>query len=298
MHFEWSERVFAWTRNAEAFQLDELAFALLTLAVGLVWFALRRWREARRELESRLATQALLAEALAAQRRLAQQSITVQEHERKRIARELHDELGQFIQAIKIDAVAIRDSADGAAHEPVESTRDVTAERARSIITSANHVQDSVARLIRELRPVGLDELGLSAAIEHCVEGWRNRLAPTRLSLVLDSRVDQLDEATSLTLYRIVQEALTNCARHARATRVDLKLSWCEDEPTGSPQVLVQVEDDGAGADVNAVGAGLGLVGMRERLAALGGSLQLDSRPQAGFRLRARLPVGSGAIVA
>jgi signal transduction histidine kinase len=283
MHFEWSEKLFAWTRNAEAFQLDELAFALLTLAVGLAWFAARRSSEAREELLARLRAQALLAEALANQRALAQQAISLQEGERKRLARELHDELGQFVQAIKLDAVAIRDADHGTA----------LVERARSILTSANHVQDSVARLIRELRPVGLDELGLTAAIEHCAQGWRNRLAPTRLSLQLDERVDQLDEATGLTLYRTVQEALTNCARHARASRVNLALSWREEPGDLRPEVLVQVEDDGVGVDLAAAGPGLGLVGMRERLTALGGSLTLETQPGAGFRLLARVPVAT-----
>jgi two-component system, NarL family, sensor histidine kinase UhpB len=146
--------------------------------------------------------------------------------------------------------------------------------------------------LIRELRPVGLDELGLAAAIEHCVEGWRTRLAPARLSLAVDERIDRLDETTSLTLYRAVQEALTNCVRHSHANRVDVCIAWCDGHDRALPDVLLRVEDDGVGADLAATTSGLGLVGMRERLVALGGSLVVESSPRAGLRLVARVPAG------
>jgi two-component system, NarL family, sensor histidine kinase UhpB len=288
IHFQWTERLFAWTRRLESLQLDELTFVLLSLALGLAWFAARRWRGARRALAARVAIEARLARTLDEQRRLARQFVEQQEHERKRLARELHDELGQFVNAIKLDAVSIRaTSADAAAAGASE-----VCARARSIVASADLVHESVARLIGELRPVGLDELGLSAAIEHCADQWRARLEPASLSLSIDEHVDALDEACTLALYRTVQEALANCARHARATRVEVRVEWNEGtgaEPRGA---LVRVADDGVGADLGAAPGGLGLVGMRERVTALGGSLSLESAPRAGFRLLARVPAG------
>jgi two-component system, NarL family, sensor histidine kinase UhpB len=164
------------------------------------------------------------------------------------------------------------------------------AARARSIIAGADLLRESVARLIGELRPVGLDELGLSAAIEHCASLWRVRLEPASLSLAIDEHVDALDEARTLALYRTVQEALANCARHARATRVDVRVEWHEGagaEPRGA---WVRISDDGVGADLRATPGGLGLVGMRERVTALGGSLSVERAPRAGFRLVARVP--------
>src|SRR5262249_20902162 len=156
---------------------------------------------------------------------LAQQFVELQERERKRLSRELHDELGQFVNAIKLDAVAIRVAAADGPGRPQTEVLD----RSRSIITNTDLVHESIARLLRELRPVGLDELGLTAAIEHCADTWRSRLEPARVSLSIDEHIDTLDEARTLALYRIIQEALTNCARHARsATRVDIRVDWTE----------------------------------------------------------------------
>jgi signal transduction histidine kinase len=282
VHFEWSEQLFAWTRRSESFQLDEFTFVLIALAIGMAWFSARRWRAAQRELNARLAVQARLALTLDEQRRLSRESVDQQERERKRLSQELHDELGQFINAIKIDAVSIRDSQP-AAGDPFG--------RAQSIIANVDLVHESVARLIRELRPVGLDELGLSAAIEHCADLWRGRLSSTQISLTLDERIDGLDETLTLVLYRIVQEGLTNCARHARATRIDIRIAWGDGHGSEPSEALVHIEDDGVGAKLDAEHAGLGLIGMRERVTTLGGSLSIESTPRQGFGLVARIPV-------
>jgi two-component system, NarL family, sensor histidine kinase UhpB len=292
IHFDWTETLFAWTRRSESFQLDELTFVLLALAIGLAWFSARRWRGTYRELHARLDLQGRLAQTLDEQRRLARQFVDMQEHDRKRLSQELHDELGQFVNAIKLDAVAIRATSSNDSRIQVTEIPD----RARSIIVNVDLVHESVARLIRELRPVGLDELGLAAAIEHCVNMWQSRLAPARLSLAVDEHVDGLDEPRTLAVYRTVQEALTNCARHARASRVDVCVQWTDEDGTQTPGALVRVEDDGVGADLQAQSLGLGLIGMRERVTALGGSLSIESAPRSGFRLLARVPaVTAGA---
>jgi signal transduction histidine kinase len=137
---------------------------------------------------------------------------------------------------------------------------------------------------------VGLDELGLAAAIEHCVEGWRRRLAPAQLLLSVDGRIDNLDEARHLALYRTVQEGLTNCARHAAATRIAVRIDWQEAEAGKPCRAVVRIEDNGAGADLSATNTGLGLIGMRERCAALGGELSVESPLRGGFRLMAHIP--------
>lgn len=291
IRFEWTEKIFAWTRRSESFQLDELAFVLLSLAIGLAWFSARRWRGTRRELNARLAIEAKLERTLAEQRRLAREFVEQLEHERKRLSQELHDELGQFVNAIKLDAVSIRNALSNAARAAEPAILD----RAVAIIANADLVQQSVARLLRELRPVGLDELGLAAAVEHCANLWRARLEPTRLSVAIDEHIDDLDEPRTLAVYRTVQEALTNCARHACATRVDVRLEWCEGEGAELRGAVVRIEDDGVGADLNAAPAGLGLIGMRERVTALGGSLSVESTPRSGFRLVAHVPAATPA---
>jgi two-component system, NarL family, sensor histidine kinase UhpB len=288
IHFDWTEALFVWTRRWESLQLDELTFVLLSLAVGLAWFAVRRWRGTRRELKARLGAQKKLALTLDEQRRLAQQFVDLQERERKRLSQELHDELGQFINAIKLDAVAIRavSSTDGPRCSDI-------LDRARSIIANADLVHKSVARLIRELRPIGLDELGLTAAIEHCINMWRGRLEPARITTAIDERVDGLGEERTLAVYRTVQEALTNCARHANANRVHVRVEWHDSDAAQPAGASVCVQDDGIGTNLAVRSTGLGLIGMRERMAALGGSLSIESAPQAGFRLVARVPAAA-----
>ena len=283
VQFDFSEALRRWTAPWERFQLDELPAVLLVLAAGLAWFAARRYGEAGRELRRRQLAEAQLEAALTDNRRLSQQYVRLQEAERKSLARELHDELGQYLNVIKLDAVAIR---DGRLTDPT-SLR----EQAGAIVTNGNHIHTVLTSLIRQLRPVGLDELGLGAALEHCIDTWRPRLPDVRLSLELSGEFGDLSEAVTLTVYRVVQEGLNNVAKHAAAGQVTMRL---ERTPpgTGSPDfVTVTIADDGVGVDTKVPTQGLGLIGMRERVAALAGHLEVSSTPGSGFQLKARIPV-------
>ena len=216
IHFELSETLLAWTRPWERYQLDELPGMLLFLALGLAWFAWRRMREARVALAHRIALERDLAAALSENRRLSQSMVQVQEAERRSLARELHDELGQHLNAIKIDAVTIRDSAHGAGSAPA---------RADAIVRVVDRVHAVVRDMTRKLRPAGLDELGLSAALENCVEEWRAHSPGVAVELACDGTLDDLGEATNMLVYRIVQESLTNVARHAQARHVTIGIT-------------------------------------------------------------------------
>jgi two-component system, NarL family, sensor histidine kinase UhpB len=285
IRFDVSELTRRWTAPWESVQLDELPGVLLVLAIALVWFAARRYREAGRELQRRCLAEERAAAALAENRRLAQQYVQRQESERKALARELHDELGQYLNAIKLDAVGIRNEAIAGG----EAVR----ERAGAIVENCDHVHGALAALIRQLRPVGLDELGLEAAIEHCIDTWRPRLSGTQLRLSVAGDLSQLPEAVGLTIFRLVQEALTNIAKHAPARHAVIVLAHTGGD---SDAVEVIVTDDGPGVDLDTPTAGLGLIGMRERVAALEGTLEVRSSPGAGFELKARIPatVSSG----
>jgi two-component system sensor histidine kinase UhpB len=283
VQFDFSEALRRWTAPWERFQLDELPAVLLVLAAGLAWFAARRYGEAGRELRRRQLEEAQLEAALTDNRRLSQQYVRLQEAERKSLARELHDELGQYLNVIKLDAVAIR---DGRLTDPT-SLR----EQAGAIVTNGNHIHTVLTSLIRQLRPVGLDELGLGAALEHCIDTWRPRLPDVRLNLELSGEFGDLTEAVTLTVYRVVQEGLNNVAKHAAAGQVTMRL---ERTPpgTGSPDfVTVTIADDGVGVDTKVPTQGLGLIGMRERVAALAGHLEVSSTPGSGFQLKAQIPV-------
>jgi len=283
--FNLSEALLNWTRPFERLQLDELPAVLLVIAVSLIWFSSRRYLEAKRQLRLRRTAEAQLERALAENQRLAQQYVDTQENERKALARDLHDELGQYLNAIKLDAVSIREStaAPPGLHEV-----------SRAMIANIDRVYDVVTGLIRQLRPVGFDDLGFAAAVEHCVDDWRSRLPQTAIELSAGGDFAALDESRGLVLYRLVQEALTNIARHARATRVEIRIDAGR-SINAARCVEILIADNGVGADLRAPRLGLGLVGMRERVSALGGSISLASERGAGFQVKATVPMAGVA---
>jgi len=283
--FNLSEALLNWTRPFERLQLDELPAVLLVIAVSLIWFSSRRYLEAKRQLRLRRTAEAQLERALAENQRLAQQYVDTQENERKALARDLHDELGQYLNAIKLDAVSIREStaAPAGVHEV-----------SRAMIANIDRVYDVVTGLIRQLRPVGFDDLGFAAALEHCVDDWRSRLPQTAIELSASGDFAALDESRGLVLYRLVQEALTNIARHARATRVEIRIDAGR-SVDAARCIEILVADNGVGADLGTPRLGLGLVGMRERVSALGGSISLASERGAGFQVKATVPMAGAS---
>jgi signal transduction histidine kinase len=286
--FNFNETLVRWTRPFERLQLDELPAVLLVIAISLIWFSSRRYFEANRQLRLRRTAEAKLAEALAENQRLAQTYVDMQEYERKALARDLHDELGQYLNAIKLDAVSIGDATRE--HPAVGSV-------ARAMIANIDRVYGVVTGLIRQLRPVGLDDLGIAAALEHCVNEWRSRLPAVTIETSISGDLASLDETRGLVLYRLVQEALTNIARHSQATRVEIRIEQVEDG-RGAQRIDMLIADNGRGTDMKAPRTGLGLVGMRERVAALGGSISLASEPGGGFRVMSSLPMVADSPVA
>jgi two-component system sensor histidine kinase UhpB len=277
--FDVGEALERWTRPYEWLQLDELPLILLVMAIGLIWFSSRRYFEAKRQLELRIAADAKLAETLIENQRLALKYVDMQEHERKTLARDLHDELGQYVNAIKLDAVSIREAAQD---------RPEISETAHAVIANVDRVYEVLRGLIRQLRPVGLDELGLVAALENCANEWRSRLPATQIEMVCGADLDALAESRALVLFRLVQEALTNVARHSSATRVKIEIG----RAASAAGIDISIADNGRGADLSAHRSGLGLIGMRERVAALGGSFAVSSaNGAAGFEVRAFLPL-------
>jgi two-component system, NarL family, sensor histidine kinase UhpB len=283
-HYNLNEALFAITRRGERFQLDELPIGGVVLLVGLIWLSWRRYRQVYRELHTRRLAETRLAGVVAENRRLAQENLRIQELERKHLARELHDEFGQYLQAIKLDAVSII--------EPDGNDPAATASASAAIIRAVDHIHRAVNDMIARLRPVGLDELGLVAAIEHLVDQWRQRLPDVRIDLTLRGDFEELGETLELTLYRLIQESLTNVHKHARARHVDVVL---EQEPFHSTRgeasgLRVTVADDGCGMPPATRVSGFGLSGMRERVESAGGNFVLHSAPGAGLLVEARLP--------
>ena len=274
-HFQFTETLYALTRHWEYFQVDELPVGMFVLSMGLIWLSWKRYRDANRELEARRIAEARLETALSENRRLARENLRIQEVERKHLARELHDELGQYLNAIKLDAVSIRD--DGAS---------------QSIIRAVDHVHVAVSGMIGRLRPVGLDELGLVAAIEHCVDEWRQRLPATRFTLSFGGNFDDLSESLTLTVFRLIQEGLTNVSKHAHATEAQVTLERTSGTQGVGDELRLGVADDGCGMDLSSRRSRFGLSGMRERVEMSGGTFELASAPGRGLRFSVCLPVG------
>jgi len=265
---ELNERLIALTKPLEVYQADELPTTLVVILVALAWFSWRRSRQALEQLSLRLNAQRQLADALSENRRLSQRYLQVQEEERRFLARELHDELGQSLNAIKVDAVNIRD-ASGNSPEVVRS--------AQAIIDVSSKVYEVVRTLLRQLRPVALDELGLASAVQYFVEEWKRRHRGIHCALLIDEDLDGFSEDVNITAYRFVQECLTNIARHADASHVtiDLHRRVARD---GDTELDIAVEDDGRGVGTGVPANGVGLIGLRERIEALGGEFEIEAQ--------------------
>ena len=218
--------------------------------------------------------------------RLSAKVVSVQEDERRLIARELHDEVGQVLTAIKVD-LAVAQRAIEAVGGPVDTLRDAVAIADRALHT--------VRDLSHLLHPALLDDLGLNAAIAAHVRSVGDRHA-LEVELLDDGLDERLAPQTEVAAYRIVQEALTNVVKHAKATRCQVYLQRLP------ATLLVTIDDDGQGFDATGPEVsetpGLGLIGIRERVAQLGGTLRIETAAGKGMRLTAELPADSRPMAA
>ena len=208
-------------------------------------------------------------------RESARVALAAQERERRRVARELHDEIGQNLTAIALHAE--RSAEDGAADGSAELRR---------VADDIRYTLDEVRRVARELRPEALDDLGLvNALISLCARvGEGGPQVERRFA----AKLPPLDADTELVVYRIAQESLTNVVRHADASRIEMTL-----ELDGDRLELI-VRDDGIGLPEQMPRDASGIAGMRERARLVGGALTVVSEPGAGTEVRLEMPVGDG----
>jgi two-component system, NarL family, sensor histidine kinase UhpB len=213
-----------------------------------------------------------MAESLAAERELEenrQLTALIQSHiedERRSLARELHDELGQYVTAIKTFAVTI-------ANKTKESSPDISS-YAQTIVAAANHIYDGMHNIIRQLRPGSLDNLGLAETLKDTVNSLQKQYPDLNVSLNLSGQLESLGESLNINIYRIVQESINNAIKHAEAKNIDIKLATTK---TGALELTIK--DDGKGMDIHDVDQSnhFGLLGMRERVQAFKGSFNIDS---------------------
>lgn len=236
-----------------------------------------------------------MAESLTAERQLEenrQLTHLIQKHiedERRSLARELHDELGQYVTAVKTFAVGIANRAK--ANSAVAGMTEI-ASSAQVIVSAANQIYDGMHNIVRQLRPGALDNLGLAETLMDLVSSHQVQHPEMQIKLHLSDNMQSgslqnLGETISINLYRIVQESLNNALKYAQATTIDIMLEKPSDD-----ELQLSIKDNGIGMNVEAVDQSrhFGLLGMRERVQALHGTFNIESAPNQGTKIAINVP--------
>jgi two-component system sensor histidine kinase UhpB len=272
---ELQEHVALFSQNYEALQLDELPLTLLVLSLGLWWFAWRRTQEAHAQVQERFRSELKVQELLQHNSDLLQRLFTAEEDERLALARELHDEMGQTSTAIRTEVAVLQ--RIGRLHPEAD-------ESAKRIAESAQHLSQMTRQMLHRLRPPALDSMGLEQALMSLCDNWQQN-TQTVCDFKVPTLPEGLNDYACVTVYRIVQEALTNVTRHANAKHVRVELTL------DSQGLNLNIEDDGQGmADTQAVHTGFGLLGMQERVASVAGRMSISSKVGQGLRLAIQIP--------
>ncbi len=275
-----------WCADRALAPVRELEASLHRLARGepdphLPAFALREFGRVARAIEHLAGA---LADARAAQHELARQLITVQEEERRALARELHDEMGQTLTALSVTATHLERHA---AHLTPAAVTECAGDLRRELRTGG----DQLRTMLKTLRPHGLHASGLPQTLRELVHGWRSRHTEIDFALDLRRPLPEIGDAMALAVYRVVQEAVTNVVRHSGARHCTVRLT-----STGAALTL-EVIDDGCGLPAGPRWHG-GLLGMQERVDMVGGRLDALPNPAGGLRLRAVFPLAADAVQA
>ncbi len=231
-----------------------------------------------------------MAESLTAERQLEenrQLTHLIQKHiedERRSLARELHDELGQYVTAIKTFAVGIANKTKASDDNP--GLPDIEA-HARVIVSAANQIYDGMHNIVRKLRPGSLDNLGLAETLKDVVSVFQTQNPNININLQLKGDLQGLGETVSINLYRIVQESLNNAQKYASATAIEIALS-----KSTAGDLQLNISDNGIGMDIDAVDQTkhFGLLGMRERVQALHGSFSVEAKLNEGTAIHINIP--------
>jgi two-component system, NarL family, sensor histidine kinase UhpB len=221
-----------------------------------------------------------LERSVAENHSLTRRLMQMQEEERENLARELHDEIGQCVTAIHADAVAIRNRSGTAVHES-----------AQSIVEAIGRIKEMVRSILQ--RPGALEGLGLGAALRELTGGFRQRNPQVSCTLSMADETIDLQGELGITLYRVVQECLTNISRHAGAREVHIAVTRLPATPDKqhSQRLQLTVTDDGCGFDERITGRGFGLLGIRERVLGLGGTCRIEGLAGRGTSVVAQVPV-------
>jgi len=232
-------------------------------------------------------------------RRLTSKLINVREAEHRALARNLHDEMGQCLTAIKTDATLVKELANQCPmYEPETRCLKKIVRSADEIVKVTEHVYDIVHSMMRRLRPSTLDDLGLEATLQTGISAAKLGDYGVDCHHIFSGRLDTLGEKINITLYRVLQEALTNVTKHADAKNIWIEVARGDKLLPGESGdvVRMRIHDDGRGMDTEAKTDRFGLIGLRERLRAVNGTFQLESEPGKGTLITVAIPVKERAI--
>lgn len=255
--------------------------------------AVRRALAEAGERYERHRAEAAARELLEENRLLARRLLEVQEEERRHLARELHDEIGQCLTAIQAETELIRRRV-GADDAEIATSTD-------AIQALSSNIYDTVHTMLQRMRPAALDNLGLVEALSDTIDAWQKREPDTRVDFQHCGQLTDLGEAVNITLFRAVQECLTNVASHAAASQVWIELigpDAANDHrlPGHADQsVTLVVKDNGCAWSPGGQQAGFGLIGMRERVESLSGRFMLEADPGQGVTVTVVVPLGNAA---
>jgi two-component system sensor histidine kinase UhpB len=211
---------------------------------------------------------------------LIRKMVSIQDDERRDIARELHDELGPLLFAIRANVIAMVDS--GALDQEKSDSP------AQKVLQSVEALQSTNRRILDRLRPMHIEELGLQASIQKLLRGVRSQAPSIDVVFQIDPALEAVDGVVAQTVYRVLQEGITNVLRHAEADQMRLMATISDG------QVLMEISDNGIGMAADAA-FGRGLTGMRERVRALGGTFEL-SRSDGRTYVRCSLPSAAAEV--
>jgi signal transduction histidine kinase len=292
-YFELAENWQEWAHPEEHYQLDELIFVFMTLSLCLIWFSHRRYKELKASLEHNIAISTSLEHKntevvtlLKQNRELIKHITQVRESERNELARELHDVFGQYLAAIDVNAaVACKYAENDEKLQPVLQT----------IHSSATHLIEVTRSQLQSIKQPNIQSMGLSASIESLLSQWLVSFPNYQLSSSIDVEDSWVSNEIGLSIYRCVQEGLSNIVKHAGANTILISVSTQINKVspiTKAKEIVLIIQDNGVGLSSNKRSdSGLGIIGMRERINALSGEFSAAAAKTSGTEIRIKVPL-------
>ncbi|WP_036299801.1 sensor histidine kinase [Methylotenera sp. L2L1] len=278
-----AETLANWFAQYEEVQLDEVPFLLLLIALGMAWFSRRRMVELNKEIHLRVSAEEKIMQLLVQNKALTRHVLKIQEAERLHLARDLHDDIGQYLLAIRLDASALNLSKKD------QNLHASTTLYAKRILANAQHIQEMTRTLMRRLRPAPTSSQDCTAAISILIKEWHEQQPHIHLEINVEACSSLFTEQINITIYRFIQEALTNISKHANAQQVSVSLKSSSNEH--GQLICIEIIDDGVGFKAEETSYGMGIIGMRERIDAVNGTFIAKNNLSKGVTISAQIPI-------